>query len=469
MFAAPCPGVFLALLLHPLVPGQEPLHEVALEELRARAAQQVDELAQWCQRNRLYLERDRLYSSLIQLDPGHREARRFLRYRRSKGGWEQVGYVPPENRAPEHLEAFGTRRKALENTWRADLEALLAHAGDGLQERERLALADQVLVLAPDDPEARARRNEVRTGEGPWILRESRDGPQRLAQLAQRAAELRAAQPEVQRLGLPAEECLLSFKEALCMPDAPVAAVGEEREASRLIADATVLVGLFGEIFGEAPALDGGLRIYVLDRPEGVRAFERQRAHDARARQAGEGLGSDALQCTAFAVSDPSAHARRERALLWMARRVLANSFGIGPEEGWASEGFALRLVELTIGPGGSIGAAVADESSAEAKRSSLTLSPWMGACALLSREARPHLVDGLLAKRVEALSEEERLVGYALARFLLEARPGGLARLLDELGRAPQGSIRVLEERLGMDLTALDVRLARWAAEVGA
>jgi hypothetical protein len=51
-----------------------------------------------------------------------------------------------------------------------------------------------------------------------------------------------------------------------------------------------------------------------------------------------------------------------------------------------------------------------------------------------------------------------------------MEARPERLARLLDELGhgareRSPAESI---ERELGLDATALDARVARWAAEMG-
>ena len=91
----------------------------ALETGRAQAAQLVvgdlEDLADWCSKNGLAGERDRIYESILQLDPDHARARKGLRYERDKeGAWvRKRSYRAPRNRSQKTWPEFEQDRKSV--------------------------------------------------------------------------------------------------------------------------------------------------------------------------------------------------------------------------------------------------------------------------------------------------------------------------------------------------------------------
>lgn len=426
--------------------------EAARRELRATTAVEVEALASWCQEHRLYLERDRLYRALVELEPDHREARRHLRYRRTQAGWEALAYSPPANRAPEHLGEYHARRVKLEEAWRGGLSALVMRFEDELEERERHALEDEILVLVPDDARARERRGEVRDPVGgSWILRESAAGRARAAELEARAAGLRRVEHALERAALPPEIAFLPWKERLSAPDAQLSAVGPAEEAAQIVADAMLAAQLFREVFGEAPVLAGELTVYAFDRQETLDLF----LANPLWRHLAGGDVAERSRSIHIAVGERSAEARRVAALERVLEQLFRGSFGIGDHSAWARAGLVRRWCELLRGTAPATDKARRGEtaSSLEALRT------------LLAAGHRPDLAE-LLAKPASELSPADELVAYALVRFVLEGSGTPCGVLLDELGRSSEGAERVLSRRLGFELDELEARLLRWISE---
>jgi hypothetical protein len=155
------------------------------------------------------------HEALLALEPEHVEARRFLHYRRTKTGWERAGYSAPEDRGTEFQAEFAARRAALESEWCAALNDLSTRFDGGHDPAPRAWLYDDLVILAPDNAQARARRGEVQAEEG-WILEETAAGRARRAHLSLRAAELRAAEPacEGARQAVDAIDSIAGWQEA---------------------------------------------------------------------------------------------------------------------------------------------------------------------------------------------------------------------------------------------------------------
>lgn len=433
--------------------------------LRARFVGEVEELARWAQGHRLYLQRDRMYAALIALQPDHAEARRFLRYRRTKNGWERKEYSEPEDRGAESLADYGARRAALEAEWRTALDELAERypaEGGG----NRAWLHDEILILAPDDAQARDERGEVRSEEG-WILGETVAGRARRAHLLGLAAELRAV-PPICESSSPTASVLPGWRAAR-VPAARVVAADLNAEAMHILALSQGAAALFRDVFGEAPILPEELTVCVLDGPAARREFL-ARNTDARVRSLAAEHDSLWLpQSPTLVLCADSAEARRGHGVRQLLRRMLADSYGLGSEAAWVVEGFALRLGELVTGEPDFVRNAGLPLDAASWPKGE---SPWHAAHALLARQPGPRIAR-LLELRAEDLRRDDLLLSYALACYLMEARPQRLARLLDELGNgariedAPE-TAEILERELGFPLDALDARLARWAAEMG-
>jgi hypothetical protein len=447
------------VLLHAPIAAQD--LDAERRAVRARFAGEVEELAEWAQEHRLYLQRDRLYGALLALEPEHAEARRFLRYRRTKAGWEQLRYSAPQDRGSEFLAEYGTRRAALESAWCAALNGLAERhaAADGGQSAW---LADELLILAPDHAQARSRRGEVQAEEG-WILEETSSGRARRAHLLARAAGLRSAEP-LPETAAPAVGAVAGWREAR-LPVARVVAADLGAEALSILALAQGAAALFREVFDEAPLVPDDLTVYVLDGADAKREFL-ARHGDALVRGLAEEHDSFWLpRSSTLVLCGASREIRRDHAVRQLLQRMLRDSYGLGSEDVWALEGFALRLGELLTG------------SSEFVRHAGTPIvwkkgDPWREARALLADEPRPRLA-WLVDLPGKDFAREDFLLAYALACYLIEARPAGLARLLDELGQRGAGEVsrpagEILEQELGLAIDALDTRLARWAAEMG-
>jgi len=458
-------GMVGAALLLIRAPSAAQGLEAERQALRGRFAGEVEGLAEWAQEHRLYLQRDLLYTALLALQPDNAEARRFLRYRKTKNGWEQQRYSAPEDRGTEFLAEYGARRAALENEWCAALNGLAQRSATKHGPRGDAWLYDDLLILAPDNAQARSRRREVQAEEG-WILQETSAGRARRAHLQDRAAELRGLQPAFGG-SRQAVDALAGWREVR-LPVARVVAADLNAEALGILALAQGAAGLFREVFDEAPILPEDLTVYVLDAPSTRREFLARRG-DALVRSLAEAHDSLWLpRSSTLVLCGASAEIRRDHAVRQLVQRMLRDSYGIGIDAAWALEGFSLRLGELLTGST-ELARNTGNPIDAAGKKGA---SPRREARALLAAEPHPRLAR-LFGVRTQDLTREDVLLSYTFACYLIEAQPGKLARVLDAIGHDAAGEGApdvgaILEQELGLGPDALDARLARWAAEMG-
>ena len=130
----------------------------------------LEDLAGWCAKSRLLGERDRLYASILELDPDHARARKQLKYTRDEQGtWiRKRTYRAPKNSSrkawPEYERRMGEIRERFASNVRATIDKSSA------RDRERALLA--LRVVDPGNDWAREQLGEVRM-DGEWRLKET--------------------------------------------------------------------------------------------------------------------------------------------------------------------------------------------------------------------------------------------------------------------------------------------------------
>lgn len=434
-------------------------YQAARRELFSRTGGRLEELAAWCQGERLYLERDRCYQALLLLEPDHAGARRFLRYRRTKDGWLQQDYRAPRNHAEEELDEAARRRGELEATFRAELVLLAERHGIG---RDRL-LTD-VLLVCPDDREAHLGRGEVKEGER-WVLLETAAARERRAELEARAKELARAPVEI-LADSPGENAIreaLPWKNTLRSEHMHVRSCGERAEGEAHLRAGESAVALFAEIFDTAPALPRGTTIYVLDCPR-TRAEFLERCHDGALGLLEQGYSRAwTTDRTALAVAAEERDVRLDHTVRQTVQRQLAEAFGLGPELAWAYEGFGLALAELATG------------RSDVVRNAGVLAGRWSwGNEDTLLAAARARVCSGealeletFFSRELASFTREDVLVAYALARYLMEGCGDEVTRILEACCFRRQPAAQVFRQELGYDARELEARLVRWFREM--
>jgi hypothetical protein len=442
-------------------PGQEGYAE-ARRELLERVGDELEQLAALAQAERLYLERDRCYAALLTIEPEHAEARRHLQYRRTKSGWEQRGYRAPKNRGGA-LAAFTARRAELEASLRAELARLVERyelEGDSREE-----CLEQILLVSPDDPGARARRGEVQDPEGDWVLAETAAARALRAELQRLRAEPRDEAEIVDDARAGAEDAGMKFQAALSSLHARLRACTDRSEAESLLRNAELAMRLFERCLGEVPALPGDLTIFVLGCSRTRREFlDHHPRADESVAELEHGLSSAwAADRSTLVVCSEDAEVRRDHTARQTVQRMLSETYGIGPADGWVYEGFGLALAERVTGS-----ADVARTTSVLAGRWQLgeEKTLWQAARAGIASGQGPRLGE-LLGKELADYTREDVLLAYAFACYLLEGHGARAAQVLDRIGHSEDPCGEVLEQELGRGLATIEARFARWVAEM--
>ena len=73
----------------------------------------LEELADWCAKAKLYRARQEVSEAILHVDPDHAEARKWLKYRRAKDGtWERSkNFKPARDLASKRRPEFEARRR----------------------------------------------------------------------------------------------------------------------------------------------------------------------------------------------------------------------------------------------------------------------------------------------------------------------------------------------------------------------
>lgn len=468
-------GALLAALLVPaLAQGEKPpfaeVHGQAVKKLIV----DLGTLAAWAGDKELFAERDRAWRAVLELDPENAGARKALRYsKRSDGTW-----VEP---APRDIKNFNTkalqelpahRRAAVEPYSKTMLAALDEYACD---EATRGLVCKEILIVDPDDPATHALLGEVKSGDA-WVLAETvvaRERRVELKALVQRALDANAklAPTEVNALE---KSMNVAFGNHVQTAHVRVLSSGEKAEAETAAraceATAELLRFAFGLEKEHAPGYtvyllaNGGEQDLVLDKLPGI---------DAAYRQALRGyVGTKIPGHPTVVYWDRDPKKRLDGAVRQTIGDFLGRGFGIDLSVGWAWEGIGHYLTRELVGTRLTWFSAPDKPGQADALKGRLVKSDtnWINeAYELLQKPDHPSFA-AALDREVAAMSAADVLYGYALAAYLIEARPKDGPLLLQRVGQGVgdgrEKTTAALQAALRLDANALERRLGRWLGE---
>ncbi|MCP3920596.1 MAG: hypothetical protein GY711_34145 [bacterium] len=457
--------------------GGAPQHQPSFAA--ARAAIETDivprlaELAHWCHDRRLFGDRDRLWSGVLRLEPGNSDGRRILRYRRSGDGWLQSkSYKLGVNRNPRAVPEFTGRYRRVVGDYKLRLFKLLsAHRKDpevGPEVREDVL--GHLLLIDPDDLEVRTALGET-WHEGRWILAESQRTLRGRADLALFARAAMEWAPEPQAVEATEAERDLGLELRGAHATSAVRVLGttdsvETKATARLTHAAE---HYFEHVFRLRQTHRDGFTVFLLsgfgEREALLKGFGVPEPRAALARQSAGGW----LTPTVVGQWSSDPRRRLDGAARQTLGAMLMDAYGIDGRHGWAWEGVGLYLVYNLTGTR----MTYFFEHSDYQKNRPITLWPrlqnpatdWLAeGRALLAGPKAPKL-EFLLGRNVNLMRDEDMLMGYVLAAYLLEGWPREAPGLLRRIGSG-EHPIESFESGLGYSLRQIERRLARWLEE---
>ncbi len=161
--------------------GLESAHSAAREAL----VEELEQLAGWCVKQRLFLDRNRTYAVILQFERDHVNARKWLHYRKTRNGWvKQKGFRKPTNKEPEHHLAW--QRKLQEIGTRFGDRLAPALEATKVWSSLRARVVRDVFRVAWNHEEVRRLNDQVRY-RGAWRMRDTIKSIQRRKEIARMA------------------------------------------------------------------------------------------------------------------------------------------------------------------------------------------------------------------------------------------------------------------------------------------
>jgi hypothetical protein len=432
------------------------------------------DLAQWCRGHRLYLECDRLAHAILEIDFDHAGARKTLKYHRRGDDWAQSkSYRPPRSHARDvHEEEYPELLAALLDPYKARLFRRLERDARLLSPGTREQTLRKLLLLEPDDVALRTVLGESKW-DGRWVLAETAttaEGGRAISTYADEAlAEVR--RPELDAATKAERGLGLRWNATMKTPGVRVLGTTPRKEVDETARVAEATQGLFQRVFKHGQGHRSGYTIFLLEGPGEREALISgipgvPQATQDLLRQAGGGW----LSSNKLAEWDGNPARRLDGAARQTIGTLLMDSYGIDGRHGWAWEGIGLYLVYHMTGTR----LTYFFKGSGYSSGRKTTLWPmlqapdarWLHeARDLLAKDSAPGL-EFLLGRDVNTMRDEDILVSYTLAAYLLEGRPDDVPRILRRIG-AGEHPVTVFEQVTGDSLPQLEQRLRRWLDEV--
>ena len=447
--------------------------EEARQVANAEAVAGFHELAEWCQKEKLYGKRFGTLRGVLVLVPDDEDAHRKLGHKREKNGrWKVPRKVRwPRDHNEEAIPQFEEQRSEIIDRLRSKLLAAAEEAE--LAPTLRWPVFEDLLKLDKNDPETRRLLGEGRK-DGKWVLLEVlRSDEQRVA-LTKSVRESFAAEVQFtpstpntreQLFGLP----WTSVHET---PDGRVIGTVTPDELQRAgVLLAAIRRHLVGAVLGKDARYGQECTVYVLQPMhrdgfiDGIPEISKDYRDFMRAL-----LGSGIQGADDLAQWGPSEADRRDLLVREAVGWLMADAYRITTKHGWVHEGFGLYLSKQLVNTRLHWFAMKSDygrveDDQALRDRMSGGRSDWfVEALQVLQSDKAPKL-NYMLGKDVNRLTTTELLVSHALAAYLLEGRPESLPEIWTKIGGGAS-SREVLEGALGMKLPRLQTTLVRWLEE---
>ncbi len=434
----------------------------------------LEELADWCNSEKLFLERDRVYELVLEFEPDHAGARKVLKYRRDRDGqWERSdSYREPVNRGKTDLAEVAARRREVGARFSEAIHGLLSEHRDDVARTDVEAAHADVLRVDPDDPATRAARGEVLDGEA-WVLVETARGRTRRVELRTLVQDALNGAPEPKSAPVsPAERALgVEWSHVVETEDVRALTTGERVEVVRVAQVNHAAGEVFRGVFGAETQLYDDYTIYLLVHGGEKEAFlERHPAVAPEQRESLMALVGSGIPGTANVAQwqdDPAA--RLDGIVRHTLGGLLRDEYGISIQHGWVWEGVGIYLTWRMLGTRLTWYVQPDDYQLDDGMSLRPLLhvpgSNWTNeAYKLLRSKRRPDLRE-VLGRTVTELRVQDMLVAYALAAYLLEGRPDEAPELLRRVGEGQEPDVAV-REALGLSLDDLPDRLVRWLSE---
>lgn len=472
--AAPAGVLILAILSSPA--RAETLVEAA-DAAVAKLTAQLTELAAWCEEQELFAGRDTCYSILVLYQPDDEIARRALRYTKRAGVWTQApGYKPPVNKNPEVEPEFQPRLQAITAAFLDALLLAVRPVPEWEDRPGRARVIGEILKLDPNHEEARSLNGEARLRDK-WVLKETKTAEERRRKLLDFVKETVAAVKEPTKATPDDVEAALGVKWAGALQGEWWRALGTvpESELKRVLArmDASDLV--FKSVFGMEFPRETGCGFYLLRGLDDAKLVigkhpaytQAQREYYLTLRSAWLPHGKHIF----FQWSD-APEVRLDGSVRNALGVMLMRSFGVNTDRGWVWEGLGCYLVELITGTHRVIYVTreIVTATEREAKldietRMKKPGANWLALARELFSGGGPDL-RVCTKKKVNEMSPEDLIVGYALARFITEGRPDDATRFFSYHGNS--GPIEdTIQKVFKMPLELFEKQLIRWLDEI--
>jgi hypothetical protein len=442
---------------------------------RAEVVERLEAFATWCGSNNCPGDRDRAYETVLEIEPDDASARKALHYERGKDGkWRRSGQGSSSQTDPARAADVADRRDAAVRELRDAALSLLFEADVPFDVRERAV--DDLLVVDPSSPEGRSANHEKNV-DGKWLLEETVVARRRRGELTKAVADARRAASQPTKSAPSAEETAIVPNCGPAFRNAAVRVVGgpgtgEAEEVARVI---EALGRVYADALGDPAPKYAAYRVWLFaSHDDGLAAMDRDPRFTQEERTfnriGGSGWCSKAFECFVWQETPED---RVEVSMRQTLGAHMRATYGVDAKNGWAFEGVGQWFSDVVVGRHRCFFVRPTDYSRQAdpalielRRRLMLPESDWLAEARDLERSPRWPDMRVLLGRDVNALTLEDSLAAYALARFFIEGRPphetSDVMRCVAKGGN-PDAWIG---PRLGMTLEHLDRRLRRWVRE---
>lgn len=435
----------------------------------------LESFGKWLHTFDLDATKRRIARLIIEYEPDHRRARKWLGYKRNKGGrWKRdERWEPKPDRKARAFQRIPSKRKSYLERPAGELWSWIQARGSKLEAVERKRLVHLLTLIMPGTPEYEEAYGAVKTSSG-YLL------PESVRFLQSKRPFRSAVRSHLGRIGhgkratISKTVARLSSGWTLGIEVGPVTVIsqgGEATEVAKIASSIAALDRFFRKTWGieEGTALKPFTVLVMPDRDKVDAMIDRFDVKDSRKEYLKQfsGFWAPGTHCVVEAAS--SAPRRIDGAVRQAVSRGFQSHYSNLDDMVGISQGVETYLSECFTGTRLTIFVKQTryTTKNGETERILSDDDDWF-------QIARERLDNGALPSIFQALScslnsmtSDELLTSYVLAAYLMEGRtePWGkwMSALEDKAPRFEDGLIAAF----GMDIKTLQARLHRWLREI--
>jgi hypothetical protein len=430
---------------------------------------QLESLATWCDGSKLAGERDRTFRLILTFEPDHARARAGLKYKRAnaKSPWVQAAdYREPPDWNKGLLAEAAKRRGDVAKKWLEAGRRSLDDASGPKAAAAREYYLETAIDLAPDEAEFRAARGDVQR-DGRWLLAETVEGEKRRRELQE--AVKRAAGTSQNGLMDPDRIFNKNWKSAATAGKFNVYGRVAQKETESVAHHMEVTRAFVSGLLGAGGGEPAPTHVILFNNREDARAWIATKDQHKKHWPKIDAVSALWLNDTTYIAYWSSPLLRASGPV----KSVTANEISMrfhGRNRGWVHEGLAQRLCWHLLGRHGpgTVDVSGTNQLDADDEASETPLPndvDRLGPAAATLQRDPGRRMRALLTMNLNAIRLPDSLVAYALASYLLEARPESLRPFL-EASMKHDDADTICDQALGVDAETLAWRVRRYAME---